>query len=182
MYILSLVTCIQNDHLPVIYCLVLKKKKKTWLVANALCYILKFAVQHLDYRGVQVACVTAPWFLSIFINMLPWESGQVPNLILPDFLLISSLFFSNVSFCYNSSQSVGCASVWRKPCNAFSEQHLEFYGTRLNLSQCPYWYIMWLSLMDLLNKPSKHRSYTNYNQGRWRCDYFASINDWLNVW
>ncbi|CAN7062546.1 unnamed protein product, partial [Brassica rapa subsp. trilocularis] len=52
----------------------LKKKRKTWLVANALCYILKFAVQHLDYRGVQVACVTAPWFLSIFINMLPWES------------------------------------------------------------------------------------------------------------
>ncbi|WZY90785.1 hypothetical protein YC2023_047520 [Brassica napus] len=50
--------------------------QKTWLVANALCYILKFAVQHLDYRGVQVACVTAPWFLSIFINMLPWESGQ----------------------------------------------------------------------------------------------------------
>ncbi|KAG2242411.1 hypothetical protein Bca52824_095744 [Brassica carinata] len=33
-------------------------------------------VQHLDYLGVQVACVTAPWFLSIFINMLPWESGQ----------------------------------------------------------------------------------------------------------
>ncbi|KAL0671589.1 hypothetical protein Bca4012_034293 [Brassica carinata] len=31
-------------------------------------------VQHLDYLGVQVACVTAPWFLSIFINMLPWES------------------------------------------------------------------------------------------------------------
>ncbi|XP_022557213.1 TBC1 domain family member 10B isoform X3 [Brassica napus] len=33
-------------------------------------------VQHLDYLGVQVACVTAPWFLSIFINMLPWESGN----------------------------------------------------------------------------------------------------------
>ncbi|KAJ4903894.1 Ypt/Rab-GAP domain of gyp1p superfamily protein [Raphanus sativus] len=31
-------------------------------------------VQHLDYLGVHVACVTAPWFLSIFINMLPWES------------------------------------------------------------------------------------------------------------
>ncbi|KFK36819.1 hypothetical protein AALP_AA4G175400 [Arabis alpina] len=31
-------------------------------------------VHHLDYLGVQVACVTAPWFLSIFINMLPWES------------------------------------------------------------------------------------------------------------
>ncbi|EOA29375.1 hypothetical protein CARUB_v10025662mg [Capsella rubella] len=31
-------------------------------------------VQHLDFLGVQVACVTGPWFLSIFINMLPWES------------------------------------------------------------------------------------------------------------
>ncbi|KAG0452401.1 hypothetical protein HPP92_025065 [Vanilla planifolia] len=29
---------------------------------------------HLDYLGVQVAWVTGPWFLSIFLNMLPWES------------------------------------------------------------------------------------------------------------
>lgn len=35
------------------------------------------AVHHLDYLGVQVAWVTGPWFLSIFMNMLPWESGQV---------------------------------------------------------------------------------------------------------
>ncbi|KAG6516906.1 hypothetical protein ZIOFF_020281 [Zingiber officinale] len=34
-------------------------------------------VNHLDYLGVQVAWVTGPWFLSIFVNMLPWESGQV---------------------------------------------------------------------------------------------------------
>ncbi|XP_040950675.1 TBC1 domain family member 8B isoform X1 [Gossypium hirsutum] len=33
-----------------------------------------FAVNHLDYLGVQVAWVTGPWFLSIFMNMLPWES------------------------------------------------------------------------------------------------------------
>ncbi|MBA0871557.1 hypothetical protein Goshw_027467 [Gossypium schwendimanii] len=32
-------------------------------------------VNHLDYLGVQVAWVTGPWFLSIFMNMLPWESG-----------------------------------------------------------------------------------------------------------
>ncbi|KAG1365709.1 hypothetical protein COCNU_12G007090 [Cocos nucifera] len=32
-------------------------------------------VKHLDYLGVQVAWVTGPWFLSIFVNMLPWESG-----------------------------------------------------------------------------------------------------------
>ncbi|CAA0829561.1 Ypt/Rab-GAP domain of gyp1p superfamily protein [Striga hermonthica] len=29
---------------------------------------------HLEYLGVQVAWVAAPWFLTIFINMLPWES------------------------------------------------------------------------------------------------------------
>ncbi|PPD68345.1 hypothetical protein GOBAR_DD34771 [Gossypium barbadense] len=33
-------------------------------------------VSHLDHLGVQVAWVTGPWFLSIFMNMLPWESGQ----------------------------------------------------------------------------------------------------------
>ena len=33
------------------------------------------AVNHLDYLGVQVAWVIGPWFLSIFVNMLPWESG-----------------------------------------------------------------------------------------------------------
>ncbi|KAG9453720.1 hypothetical protein H6P81_006624 [Aristolochia fimbriata] len=31
-------------------------------------------VNHLDFLGVQVAWVTGPWFLSIFVNMLPWES------------------------------------------------------------------------------------------------------------
>ncbi|GMI87054.1 hypothetical protein like AT3G55020 [Hibiscus trionum] len=31
-------------------------------------------VDHLEYLGVQVAWVTGPWFLSIFMNMLPWES------------------------------------------------------------------------------------------------------------
>lgn len=31
-------------------------------------------VNHLDYLGVQVAWVTGPWFLSLFMNMLPWES------------------------------------------------------------------------------------------------------------
>ncbi|KAF0903947.1 hypothetical protein E2562_030083 [Oryza meyeriana var. granulata] len=30
--------------------------------------------KHMDFLGVQVAWVTGPWFLSIFINMLPWES------------------------------------------------------------------------------------------------------------
>ncbi|GLJ24873.1 hypothetical protein SUGI_0475710 [Cryptomeria japonica] len=31
-------------------------------------------VAHLDNLGVQVAWVTGPWFLSIFVNVLPWES------------------------------------------------------------------------------------------------------------
>ncbi|WOG96200.1 hypothetical protein DCAR_0415533 [Daucus carota subsp. sativus] len=31
-------------------------------------------VNHLDYLEVPVASVTGPWFLSIFMNMMPWES------------------------------------------------------------------------------------------------------------
>ncbi|MBA0677424.1 hypothetical protein Goari_018834 [Gossypium aridum] len=31
-------------------------------------------VNHLDYLGVQVAWISTPWFISIFVNMLPWES------------------------------------------------------------------------------------------------------------
>ncbi|XP_030521974.1 TBC1 domain family member 8B isoform X4 [Rhodamnia argentea] len=31
-------------------------------------------VNHLDFLGVQVAWISGPWFLSIFVNMLPWES------------------------------------------------------------------------------------------------------------
>ncbi|KAK4272913.1 hypothetical protein QN277_021404 [Acacia crassicarpa] len=29
---------------------------------------------HLDYLGVQVTWISGPWFLSIFMNTLPWES------------------------------------------------------------------------------------------------------------
>lgn len=35
------------------------------------------AVSHLDYLGVQVTWISGPWFLSIFVNTLPWESGEV---------------------------------------------------------------------------------------------------------
>ncbi|KAI9122149.1 hypothetical protein K1719_006838 [Acacia pycnantha] len=31
-------------------------------------------VNHLDYLGVQVTWISGPWFLSIFMNTLPWES------------------------------------------------------------------------------------------------------------
>ncbi|KAH9735569.1 Rab-GAP TBC domain-containing protein [Citrus sinensis] len=34
-------------------------------------------VHHLDYLGVQVTWISGPWFLSIFVNILPWESGEV---------------------------------------------------------------------------------------------------------
>ncbi|VVB11043.1 unnamed protein product [Arabis nemorensis] len=33
-------------------------------------------VNHLDYLGVQVAWISGPWFLSIFVNILPWECGE----------------------------------------------------------------------------------------------------------
>ncbi|KAG6497456.1 hypothetical protein ZIOFF_045356 [Zingiber officinale] len=42
-------------------------------------------VNHLDHLGVLVAWVTGPWFLSIFVNILPWESVlRVWDLILFD--------------------------------------------------------------------------------------------------
>ncbi|CAN4121624.1 unnamed protein product [Withania somnifera] len=31
-------------------------------------------VNHLEYLGMQVAWISGPWFLSIFVNVLPWES------------------------------------------------------------------------------------------------------------
>ncbi|KAL2933912.1 TBC1 domain family member 9 [Bienertia sinuspersici] len=31
-------------------------------------------VNHLDYLGVEVAWISGTWFLSIFVNILPWES------------------------------------------------------------------------------------------------------------
>lgn len=39
-------------------------------------FYASLAVNHLDYLGVQVAWLSGPWFLSIFVNMLPWESGE----------------------------------------------------------------------------------------------------------
>lgn len=65
------------------------KDSRNWVCIILLAYIINsffilqllkdvnpfLAVNHLDYLGVQVAWVTGPWFLSIFMNMLPWESG-----------------------------------------------------------------------------------------------------------
>ncbi|GMI90324.1 hypothetical protein HRI_002701700 [Hibiscus trionum] len=48
-------------------------------------------VNHLHYLGVQVAWVTGPWFISIFMNMLPWESGQVSCCLVPIFYQLHNL-------------------------------------------------------------------------------------------
>lgn len=64
------------------------------LVFDAFMYLFFcIAVNHLDHLGVLVAWVTGPWFLSIFVNILPWESGQaLYNLISIFFLKISSFW------------------------------------------------------------------------------------------
>jgi len=49
-----------------------------------------FTVNHLDYLGVQVAWVTGPWFLSIFMNMLPWESGKLCFVLFETFIIFFS--------------------------------------------------------------------------------------------
>ena len=61
---------------------------------------LYVAVNHLDYLGVQVAWVTGPWFLSIFMNMLPWESGQVLCFIV--LYLCRSLYVEVVGMCLSA--------------------------------------------------------------------------------
>lgn len=54
-----------------------------FLFPTNLCQILEVshcfydaAVNHLNYLGVQVTLIIGPWFLSIFVNILPWESGM----------------------------------------------------------------------------------------------------------
>lgn len=77
------------------------------------------AVYHLEYLGMQVAWISGPWFLSIFVNVLPWESGKV--------LVLCINFSSNVTvhvlvknylitllpmgYFTSSSPSLGCASL-----------------------------------------------------------------------
>lgn len=60
-----------------IYCVSLADILSIFLFFPATHYLLiGVTVNHLDYLGVEVAWVTGPWFLTIFMNMLPWESGQ----------------------------------------------------------------------------------------------------------
>lgn len=42
---------------------------------------------------MQVAWVSGPWFLSIFVNMLPWESGE------------TSVVAFAISFCFRTYSS-----------------------------------------------------------------------------
>jgi hypothetical protein len=83
------------------------------------------AVNHLDYLGVQVAWISGPWFLSIFVNMLPWESGEVYVVCIYkiDFFhivfVIRRSYLLMTNFVYSFS-SLGCASIRRKSCYAVS--------------------------------------------------------------
>ncbi|CAI5948412.1 unnamed protein product [Closterium sp. NIES-65] len=37
--------------------------------------------EHMDTMGVQISWITGPWFLSVFVNVLPWESGESTALL-----------------------------------------------------------------------------------------------------
>lgn len=93
-----------------------------------------YVVNHLDYLGVQIAWVAGPWFLSIFMNMLPWESGQLlyynirvilleayeklNSLIIMFFLYWHMEFIRHLIVLISSSPYMGCAFVWWKSCDA----------------------------------------------------------------
>lgn len=83
------------------------------------------AVNHLDYLGVQVAWISGPWFLSIFINMLPWESGEIlwrfDLWTCGEWIWIFAAFYNHgASYILSSSSCLGCASFWRESLNAIS--------------------------------------------------------------
>lgn len=99
--------------------------------------IIYVTANHLDYLGVQVAWVTGPWFLSIFVNILPWESGMVFLVLhspwLLDYFHITVSVYSAKEFgccilsemmssvqclrCFSSS-CVGCTTFWWQPGHA----------------------------------------------------------------
>lgn len=68
------------------------------------------AANHLNYLGVEIAWVTGPWFLSIFVNMLPWESGQVSFHTSEKFPNLTRVPLSYGKTYYSSSR-VGCDSI-----------------------------------------------------------------------
>jgi hypothetical protein len=59
------------------------------------------SAKHTDILGVQVTWVTGPWFLSIFINMLPWESGQV----------LYNILVLSLRYTYNNKQTLFTSSL-----------------------------------------------------------------------
>lgn len=68
------------------------------------------AVNHLDYLGVQVQWITGPWFLSVFMNVLPWESGHDLYLV----MLYSYIYMYNIMMVENSSKfctSLRCSYI-----------------------------------------------------------------------
>eukprot|EP01018_Ginkgo_biloba_P009564 Gb_37890 [translate_table: standard] len=68
-------TCIMDDYFDGYYSEEMVEAQVDQLVFEELvrgCF--PKLVAHLDNLGVQVSLVTGPWFLSIFVNVLPWES------------------------------------------------------------------------------------------------------------
>ncbi|CAD6203173.1 unnamed protein product [Miscanthus lutarioriparius] len=62
-----------------LFLLFMPEENAFWLTNSSLRRLyekgsLNWVSKHMDFLGVQVGWVTGPWFLSIFINMLPWES------------------------------------------------------------------------------------------------------------
>lgn len=66
---------------------------------------------------MQVAWISGPWFLSIFVNILPWDSGEffffMLQVLIPKKKVFFYLCFAEVVFHLDvfSSADVGCASL-----------------------------------------------------------------------
>ncbi|RWW75837.1 hypothetical protein BHE74_00016104, partial [Ensete ventricosum] len=85
--------------------------------------VICHCMNHLDYLGVQVAWVTGPWFLSIFVNMLPWESG--PAIVTTkDAGDAVTLLQSLAGSTFDSSQLVLTACMGYQPINEMRLQDL----------------------------------------------------------
>jgi hypothetical protein len=77
------------------------------------------AVNHLDYLGVQVAWISGPWFLSIFVNMIPSESGKIFFGIFFSSINITALILNLACsqmlpfdvFLHLSYSSLGCSAI-----------------------------------------------------------------------
>lgn len=154
------------------------------------------AVNHLDYLGVQVTWISGAWFLSIFINMLPWESGEelCPLIRSLDFNLFSSLQSFSIILsqakCYISiwwftlvcsSKDLGCAAFRRKSCYAISDS-TSFTGVIWCYFDLPSWNSLWCIFLVLLNNFHCCRSCNMHYKWCSRCHKFITVPGWFNFW